>query len=257
MIQWQHPAQQLSSEMVMSMQDRRPLRDALTARVTAWREAFRALLASWHGGHCPVFYLVGAPCQAGGKASAAQQQQAGRFTAVFCATGMMGCPSVHAVMSRTSRQFRAGLESAGVSFSMPLAATPAAGAAAQPPEQQHLAQGALVQGPGSGVQDYAPPSLVLVQGRCNVQGLYQALLQQPWCQQGQQDVPLLLSPLLFSGGGLSMLSFKVGAALLLTGQCAKLVFAGWRCSMRCSPLSPCSLTRRVPWLVMRRRCFRM
>jgi len=204
LVQWQHPEQQLAPEAVTAMQDSRQLKHLLPGRVTAWRQAFMGLVAGVQTGQCPAAYAVGA----------LTGQQQSRFTALFCAAAVQDQQGAYAIMSRTTRQFRNGLEAGGVRFSMPHAAAPATAAAAAAaatlaglPAAAASHSAAAAAGTGS-AKDFSAGSLVVVHGARHVQGLYQALLQHSWCQ-GGQDVPLLLAPLPFPGASLSLLRIKV------------------------------------------------
>ncbi|XP_071455380.1 protein downstream neighbor of son homolog [Hetaerina americana] len=68
-----------------------------------WCESFRSLFQLVRARQCPFFYLC-----------------ANAFTCLFRAAGVAGVPEMHALLSPTTRGFRASLKEEDVVFSMPL-----------------------------------------------------------------------------------------------------------------------------------------
>eukprot|EP00877_Chromochloris_zofingiensis_P002255 jgi/Chrzof1/1202/Cz01g44160.t1 len=59
LLQWQHPAQRYSPDMLQLLQNKAQVAvDSLNARVQQWQDSFNALFNCLRHGHCPVVYVV-------------------------------------------------------------------------------------------------------------------------------------------------------------------------------------------------------
>ncbi|XP_063954468.1 protein downstream neighbor of son homolog [Lytechinus pictus] len=74
-----------------------------TALMTNWSESFRSVFHLLRSGHCPYFYLC-----------------THHFTVLFRAAGVGATPTMHALMTPTTRGLREALKTEGISYSMPL-----------------------------------------------------------------------------------------------------------------------------------------
>eukprot|EP00057_Strongylocentrotus_purpuratus_P014613 XP_011669087.1 PREDICTED: protein downstream neighbor of son homolog isoform X1 [Strongylocentrotus purpuratus] len=74
-----------------------------SALMTNWSESFRSVFHLLRSGHCPYFYLC-----------------THHFTVLFRAAGIAATPTMHALMTPTTRGLREALKTEGISYTMPL-----------------------------------------------------------------------------------------------------------------------------------------
>ncbi|KAK9822053.1 hypothetical protein WJX74_003646 [Apatococcus lobatus] len=197
LMSWRYPASAWPREAVAALQSAPPAAPLLTQRFVAWQEGLRSLYHALRNSACNCFFLL------------PPQGSRQPFAVRFGASGLAGCQSVHAAISRSYTPLRAQLASAHYSVQCTAPLAPPKPDRAKRKSSNSSEGGWDPVWVGSGA-DGKPQSMLWFEGPGQVHGLFQYLFLEGRRMHGPDcDLPQLLAPVPFLGAGIHCLQSSV------------------------------------------------